>query len=216
MSTPEKSTLTLHDDEERQQMLDADEKLAEGGSGVLPSPVSASASKPAGKPKLSTTIIIPIWIVLSSSVIIYNNYLYNTLSFRFPVFLVTWHLTFAVSSVIEHMRLVPFPSLCAYLLESNEKVGKVKSDRIVETPSSRLGSVSYSTNESTNRPSVPVSSNVPPISSMVPRTSISPRTCSSVLSCPLVSYSQHPSSSATLPTCISVSHISRCSKPLPP
>jgi hypothetical protein len=34
--------------------------------------------------------------VLSSTVIIYNNYLYNTLNFKFPVFLVTWHLGFAV------------------------------------------------------------------------------------------------------------------------
>ena len=97
-STSEKSILN-HDDEERQQMLDVNEKPAEGA--VLPSPVSAVAPKPAGKPKLSTTVIIPIWIVLSSSVIIYNNYLYNTLSFRFPVFLVTWHLTFAVSSVTD-------------------------------------------------------------------------------------------------------------------
>ncbi|KAK0474200.1 TPT-domain-containing protein [Armillaria novae-zelandiae] len=59
----------------------------------LPSPAVAQVPKP--KPKLSATMIIPIWIVLSSSVIIYNNYLYNTLSFKYPVFLVTWHLTFA-------------------------------------------------------------------------------------------------------------------------
>ncbi|PBK90205.1 TPT-domain-containing protein [Armillaria gallica] len=59
----------------------------------LPSPAVAQVQKP--KPKLSATMIIPIWIVLSSSVIIYNNYLYNTLSFKYPVFLVTWHLTFA-------------------------------------------------------------------------------------------------------------------------
>ncbi|KAK0494495.1 TPT-domain-containing protein [Armillaria luteobubalina] len=59
----------------------------------LPSPAVAHVPKP--KPKLSATMIIPIWIVLSSSVIIYNNYLYNTLSFKYPVFLVTWHLTFA-------------------------------------------------------------------------------------------------------------------------
>ncbi|KAI0287546.1 TPT-domain-containing protein [Russula brevipes] len=60
--------------------------------GTLPCPAS-SAQKP--KPKLSTAVIIPIWIVLSSSVIIYNNYLYNTLNFKFPVFLVTYHLGFA-------------------------------------------------------------------------------------------------------------------------
>ncbi len=60
----------------------------------LPAPVACPAPKP--KPRLSTTIIIPIWIVLSSTVIIYNNYLYNTLNFKFPVFLVTFHLGFAV------------------------------------------------------------------------------------------------------------------------
>ncbi|KAI0034426.1 TPT-domain-containing protein [Vararia minispora EC-137] len=59
----------------------------------LPSPVSASLAKQ--RPKLSATIIIPIWIAISSAVIIYNNYIYNTLNFKFPVFLVTFHLTFA-------------------------------------------------------------------------------------------------------------------------
>jgi hypothetical protein len=50
-----------------------------------------------GGTKLQPTaaIIIPIWIVLSSGVIIYNNYIYNTLNFRYPVFLVSWHLVFA-------------------------------------------------------------------------------------------------------------------------
>jgi len=58
----------------------------------LPSP-AVSSQKP--KPKLSASAIIPLWICLSSTVIIYNNYLYNTLNFKYPVFLVTWHLTFA-------------------------------------------------------------------------------------------------------------------------
>ncbi|EEB87033.1 hypothetical protein MPER_15805, partial [Moniliophthora perniciosa FA553] len=40
-------------------------------------------------------MIIPIWIILSSAVILYNNFLYRDLNFRYPVFLVTWHLTFA-------------------------------------------------------------------------------------------------------------------------
>ena len=69
----------------------------------LPTPISTNAPKP--KSKLSATVIIPIWIVLSSTVIIYNNYLYNTLNFKFPVFLVTFHLSFAVS----------FPRLRGYL-----------------------------------------------------------------------------------------------------
>ncbi|KAG6822319.1 hypothetical protein H0H87_003661, partial [Tephrocybe sp. NHM501043] len=59
---------------------------------ILPSPASAA---PAPKRGLTASTIIPIWIVLSSSVIIYNNYLYNTLDFRYPVFTVTWHLCFA-------------------------------------------------------------------------------------------------------------------------
>ncbi|PPQ86620.1 hypothetical protein CVT25_006804 [Psilocybe cyanescens] len=64
----------------------------------LPSPISAQQPRvtpTAAKYKLSSAIIIPIWIALSSAVIIYNNYLYNTLNFKFPVFLVTWHLGFA-------------------------------------------------------------------------------------------------------------------------
>ena len=65
--------------------------------GPLPSPASASPSK--SKPKLSAAMIIPIWIVLSSGVIIYNNYLYNTLNFKYPVFLVTFHLGFAVRAL---------------------------------------------------------------------------------------------------------------------
>jgi len=66
-----------------------------GGNSPLPTPASASSPKP--KYKLSAAAIIPIWIVLSSSVIIYNNYLYNTLNFRYPVFLVTFHLGFAAA-----------------------------------------------------------------------------------------------------------------------
>ncbi|KII87617.1 hypothetical protein PLICRDRAFT_54695 [Plicaturopsis crispa FD-325 SS-3] len=59
----------------------------------LPSPALATTPKP--KYKLSAAAIIPVWMALSSAVIIYNNYLYNTLEFKYPVFLVTWHLTFA-------------------------------------------------------------------------------------------------------------------------
>lgn len=64
---------------------------------LLPPPASASASTPAkSRQKYSTAAIIPVWIVLSSAVIIYNNYIYNELYFKYPVFLVTWHLVFAV------------------------------------------------------------------------------------------------------------------------
>jgi drug/metabolite transporter (DMT)-like permease len=74
-----------------------DEKEDVQVDGTLPPPGSSptSATTPYSKPKLSAAMVIPVWIVLSSSVIIYNNYIYNTLEFKFPVFLVTWHLTFA-------------------------------------------------------------------------------------------------------------------------
>ncbi|KAI0346444.1 TPT-domain-containing protein [Trametopsis cervina] len=80
---------------EEQQMLEV--KLDKTADSILPSPVSANVrpSQSASKGKLSAAAIIPVWIILSSTVIIYNNYLYNTLQFKYPVFLVTWHLTFA-------------------------------------------------------------------------------------------------------------------------
>lgn len=55
-----------------------------GDEEQLPPPASAQSSKQA-QPKLSVTVIVPIWIALSSSVILYNNYLYNTLDFKYPV-----------------------------------------------------------------------------------------------------------------------------------
>ncbi|KAF7977344.1 hypothetical protein HWV62_23474 [Athelia sp. TMB] len=82
-------------DEKDSMRLDAISQIDDmqrPASSSLPAPATASTSK---KPKLSAAMIIPLWICLSSAVIIYNNYLYNTLNFKFPVFTVTWHLTFA-------------------------------------------------------------------------------------------------------------------------
>jgi len=92
---------TNHDQEKQeaeQQLLEVKLPSSSSTSLDLPSPVSAQVPKStptAAKYKLSATAIIPIWIALSSAVIIYNNYLYNTLNFKFPVFLVTFHLGFA-------------------------------------------------------------------------------------------------------------------------
>jgi len=83
-------------DFEKQPFVDpADQLLSvqKDSNNDLPSPVSAQSPRP--KPKVSAAAIIPVWIVLSSTVILYNNHLYTTLNFRYPVFLVTWHLTFA-------------------------------------------------------------------------------------------------------------------------
>lgn len=78
-----------HTEDPSSHFLDAKNRLE------LPLPSPASASSKPQKHKLSAAAIIPVWIVLSSTVIIYNNYLYNTLEFKYPVFLVTWHLSFA-------------------------------------------------------------------------------------------------------------------------
>ncbi|KAL9710267.1 hypothetical protein Ac2012v2_006563 [Leucoagaricus gongylophorus] len=82
--------------DEKQQIHESDVYELQGSSrsqSPLPTPVSATSPKP--RLKVTAAIIIPIWIVLSSCVIIYNNYLYNSLNFKYPVFLVTFHLTFA-------------------------------------------------------------------------------------------------------------------------
>ena len=89
-------------DNSRKEVLDFQipEKNAadETTEGLLPQPANAPSLLAKPRTKYSAAAIIPVWIVLSSAVIIYNNYIYNKLDFQFPVFLVTWHLTFAVCS----------------------------------------------------------------------------------------------------------------------
>jgi hypothetical protein len=46
------------------------------------------------KLKPTVALLVPIWIILSWSVIIYNNYIWHTLEFKFPIFLVSWQLIF--------------------------------------------------------------------------------------------------------------------------
>jgi hypothetical protein len=91
--------MSTANDKEKQTQDMPQVKVPASNSLELPSPITAQLPKSqtptAAKYKLSATIIIPIWIVLSSSVIMYNNYVYNTRHFKFPVFLVTWHLGFA-------------------------------------------------------------------------------------------------------------------------
>ncbi|KAL0250313.1 hypothetical protein I308_102486 [Cryptococcus tetragattii IND107] len=42
--------------------------------------------------QLSAAVIIPIWIVLSSTVILYNKYLYSNLNYPYPIFITAYHL----------------------------------------------------------------------------------------------------------------------------
>ena len=87
-------------------------------SSPLPVPVSTQPQKP----KLTAVIIIPVWIVLSSTVIIYNNYIYNTLYFKYPVFLVTWHLTFAVRSFSLCDSITPISSAGSSARSHDERI----------------------------------------------------------------------------------------------
>ncbi|KAF8155826.1 triose-phosphate transporter family-domain-containing protein [Crassisporium funariophilum] len=93
---------SIHDQEKQaaeKELLQVQLPSLSQSSLELPSPITAQQPKlstpTAQKYKLSATAIIPIWICLSSAVIIYNNYIYNTLNFKYPVFLVTFHLGFA-------------------------------------------------------------------------------------------------------------------------
>jgi hypothetical protein len=61
------------------------------------SPLASTTATQQKKPVLPAAAIIPIWMALSASVILYNNYILNTLEFKYPIFLVTWHLIFSVS-----------------------------------------------------------------------------------------------------------------------
>ncbi|WWC69579.1 uncharacterized protein I206_103522 [Kwoniella pini CBS 10737] len=44
------------------------------------------------KSGLSPALIIPIWIALSSAVILYNKYLYSNLNYPYPIFITSYHL----------------------------------------------------------------------------------------------------------------------------
>ncbi|OJD30519.1 uncharacterized protein BKCO1_5900028 [Diplodia corticola] len=77
----------------------ADEKTRSSGDGVrdasLPT-VNPDAVQPEPpKAAFHPAVYIAVWISLSSSVIVFNKWILDTAGFRFPIFLTTWHLTFA-------------------------------------------------------------------------------------------------------------------------
>ncbi|KAH7097344.1 TPT-domain-containing protein [Auriculariales sp. MPI-PUGE-AT-0066] len=78
-------------------LIEQNEASGQNGAanGSASASVLDSAAPAAKKPALSAFVIIPIWMSLSASVILYNNYIFTTLGFKYPVFLVTWHLTFS-------------------------------------------------------------------------------------------------------------------------
>ncbi|PHH60808.1 hypothetical protein CDD81_1159 [Ophiocordyceps australis] len=82
--------------------MSADEKTRVSGdisrsdaSPTLPT-VNPQADKPqASKASIHPALYVLTWIGFSSSVILFNKWLLDTLNFRYPVILTTYHLTFA-------------------------------------------------------------------------------------------------------------------------
>ncbi|KND94122.1 putative sugar phosphate/phosphate translocator [Tolypocladium ophioglossoides CBS 100239] len=82
--------------------MSADEKTRVSGDIPRPdaSPVLPTVNPQAEKPQPAKAALHPIfyvvtWIGFSSSVILFNKWLLDTMNFRYPVILTTYHLTFA-------------------------------------------------------------------------------------------------------------------------
>ncbi|KAI1105016.1 TPT-domain-containing protein [Jackrogersella minutella] len=81
----------------------ADEKIRTSGEVPRPEPkgpilptTNPEADKPQPpKPAIHPAVYVATWISLSSSVILFNKWILDTLEFRYPVILTTYHLTFA-------------------------------------------------------------------------------------------------------------------------
>ncbi|KAI1480401.1 hypothetical protein K445DRAFT_322123 [Daldinia sp. EC12] len=81
----------------------ADEKSRTSGEIPRPEPkgpilptTNPEADKPQPpKPAIHPAFYVAVWISLSSSVILFNKWILDTLEFRYPVILTTYHLTFA-------------------------------------------------------------------------------------------------------------------------
>ncbi|KAH9908043.1 TPT-domain-containing protein [Xylariomycetidae sp. FL2044] len=62
---------------------------------ILPTTNPDSESSQPPKPPVHPAFYVIVWISLSSSVILFNKWILDTLEFRYPVILTTYHLTFA-------------------------------------------------------------------------------------------------------------------------
>lgn len=80
--------------------MSADEKIRVSGetpratTPVLPT-VNPGLEKKSAAPAIHPSLYVVVWIACSSSVILFNKWLLDTLNFRYPVILTTYHLTFA-------------------------------------------------------------------------------------------------------------------------
>ncbi|KAL2755152.1 hypothetical protein ACRALDRAFT_1082681 [Sodiomyces alcalophilus JCM 7366] len=80
---------------EEKTRVSGDIPRAESNGPVLPTVNPNVEKQQAQKPTLHPALYVIVWITLSSSVILFNKWILDTLNFRFPVILTTFHLTFA-------------------------------------------------------------------------------------------------------------------------
>ncbi|KAG6037415.1 hypothetical protein E4U41_005152 [Claviceps citrina] len=78
----------------------SEEKSRVSGEVFRPEPVLPTVNPQAEKSQAARSAVPPvfyviIWIAFSSSVILFNKWVLDTLNFRYPVILTTYHLTFA-------------------------------------------------------------------------------------------------------------------------
>jgi len=71
----------------------AEDLTVEEATSFLPTSHVRNSDPP--KAALHPAVYVVSWISLSSTVILFNKYLLDTMGFRFPIILITWHLTFA-------------------------------------------------------------------------------------------------------------------------
>ncbi|KAI5467002.1 triose-phosphate transporter family-domain-containing protein [Mariannaea sp. PMI_226] len=80
--------------------MSGDEKVRVSGetpranTPVLPTH-NIGLDKKSSAPSIHPSLYVIVWITCSSSVILFNKWLLDTLNFRYPVILTTYHLTFA-------------------------------------------------------------------------------------------------------------------------
>ncbi|KAG8216784.1 hypothetical protein J3R82DRAFT_7029 [Butyriboletus roseoflavus] len=84
-----------HDEESVPLNPQAEQRLLDHNQSSESLPTPATTPSKSQRTSIPAAAVIPVWIILSSTVIIYNNHVYNTFGFHYPVFLVTYHLTFA-------------------------------------------------------------------------------------------------------------------------
>jgi len=94
--------------------MSADEKIRVSGetpratTPVLPTVNPGLEKSQSARASIHPTFYVIAWIGFSSSVILFNKWLLDTLNFRYPVILTTYHLTFSTVVTQIMARWTPY------------------------------------------------------------------------------------------------------------